>query len=151
MTKQALKAALIAQLEEQLSAARMAHRTAVEGATHEQARAENSKDTRGLEQSYLARGQAQRVADLELAVTAIGAWQPRAFGAESIALGAVVTIEEAGQSRMFLIATHGGGLTLPGGVTVLTPSSPIGGALIGRSVDEEVELGKRALSITAIE
>ncbi|HWZ89090.1 MAG TPA: hypothetical protein VNW92_09580, partial [Polyangiaceae bacterium] len=38
-----------------------AQRAVVVGATHEENRPENDKDTRALEQSYLARGQAQRV------------------------------------------------------------------------------------------
>jgi len=42
-----------------------AQRTVVEGATHEENKPENDKDTRALEQSYLARGQAQRVVELQ--------------------------------------------------------------------------------------
>ena len=65
MTKAALKAELIAALTVALDTARRAHAAAIEGATHAEAKPENDKDTRGLEQSYLARGQAQRVAELE--------------------------------------------------------------------------------------
>ncbi|HEU0035049.1 MAG TPA: hypothetical protein VFQ53_30695 [Kofleriaceae bacterium] len=148
VNKPALKAALLARLAEDLEAARAAHRAAVEGATHDEARPENDKDTRGLEQSYLARGQAQRVAELELAVATITAWEPRAFGrTDAIAIGAIVEIEEAERTRRFWLVAHGGGISLPGDVTVLTPSSPIGRALLGRHVDDEVELGKRTLLI----
>ena len=59
-SKITLKAVLLAQLEAALATARAAHKAAVEGATHAEARPENDKDTRGLEQSYLARGVAQR-------------------------------------------------------------------------------------------
>ena len=139
-----LKAALLAQLEEALATARAAHKAAVEGATHAEARPENDKDTRGLEQSYLARGVAQRAAELEAAVAAIAGWQPRQFAAgAAIAVGAGVEVDDAGRTRRFLIAGHGGGLTLPGEVTVVTPASPIGRALLGRHVDDdcEVDLG----------
>jgi len=154
--KNTLKAELLAQLESALATARAAHKAAVEGATHAEARPENDKDTRGLEQSYLARGVAQRAAELEAAVAAIAGWQPRAFAADAaIALGALVTVDDDGRARSFLIAGHGGGVTLPGGVTVITPTSPIGRALLGRRVDDdcEVELGgsPRTFSISAVE
>jgi transcription elongation GreA/GreB family factor len=148
--KLALKAALLERLAEDLASARAAHTAAVEGATHSEARAENDKDTRGLEQSYLARGHAQRVVELEIAIAAITAWQPRAFVDEPITLGAVITIEEANRSRRFLLVAHGGGLTLDD-VTVLTPTSPIGRALLGRATGDDCEIGKRTLTITAIE
>ena len=43
---------------------RIARETA-RGATHEEAKPEDDKDTRALEQTYLARGQAERVAAAE--------------------------------------------------------------------------------------
>jgi transcription elongation GreA/GreB family factor len=151
-----LKAALLAQLEAALATARAAHKAAVEGATHAEARPENDKDTRGLEQSYLARGVAQRAAELEAAVAAIAGWQPRQFAAgAAIAVGARVEVDDDGRTRRFLIAGHGGGLTLPGEVTVVTPASPIGRALLGRHIDDDCEVdlggGLRTLSITGIE
>jgi transcription elongation GreA/GreB family factor len=149
--KLALKAALLERLEQDLAAARAAHQAAVEGATHSEARAENDKDTRGLEQSYLARGHAQRVVELETAVAATAAWQPRGFAGEPVTLGALVTVEEDGRSRRFLLAGHGGGLVLPGEITVLTPTSPVGRMLLGRLEGDDCEIGKRTLTITAIE
>ncbi len=179
--KTALKAALLERLEAELASARAAHQAAVDGATHSEARAENAKDTRGLEQSYLARGHAQRVGELEIAVAAITAWQPRAFASEPVTLGALVTVDEDGRSRTFLLAGHGGGLALsahepgraggapanagepgraggapanagePGSIIVLTPTSPVGRALLGRSLDDDCEVGKRTLRITAVE
>src|SRR4051812_25729481 len=78
--KAELVAELIAQLGDALAAAQRAHAAAIEGATHTEARAENPKDTRGLEQSYLARGQAQRVAELEAGLAAVSAFAVRSFG-----------------------------------------------------------------------
>lgn len=155
-TKAELKAALVAQLEEALATARAAHAAAMEGATHAEARPENDKDTRGLEQSYLARGIAQRVAELEAALASAQAWQVRRFkAAQPVALGALVTVDDDGRARRFLVLAHGGGLALPGGVTVLTPTSPIGRALLGRRVDDTCDVAvagaPRTLEITAIE
>ena len=150
-SKAALKVALFEQLERDLAAARTAHQAAVEGATHDEARAENDKDTRGLEQSYLARGHAQRVAELETALVVVAAWQPRRFADEPVTIGAIVDVTEAGRRKTFLLAAHGGGLVLPGDVTVVTPTSPIGRALLGRVLEDDCEIGKRTLTITAIE
>jgi len=139
--KSALRAELLQSLTDTLETARAAHAAAVAGAIDDEARPENDKDTRGLEQSYLARGQAQRVAELEAAVAEISALGLRAFGAtDRIALGALVTVEEDGREHQFFVAPHGGGTVLSGGAQVVTPSSPLGRALVGRRVDDEVEV-----------
>jgi transcription elongation GreA/GreB family factor len=141
MTKETLRAELLAALEATLEAARAAHATAIEGATHAEAKAENDKDTRGLEQSYLARGVAQRVAELEAAVHDVGRLALRAFKrTDPVALGALVTIEEDGESATLFIAPAGGGTMLSGGVQVVTTSSPLGRALLGKRADDDVEL-----------
>ncbi|MEO6773633.1 MAG: GreA/GreB family elongation factor [Kofleriaceae bacterium] len=152
--KAELKAALLRHLEAALAAARVAHASAIEGSTHEEARAENDKDTRGLEQSYLARGQAQRVAELEAAIGDVTALALRTFAAASaIAMSALVTIDEDGITRQFFVAPAGGGSML-GAVQVITPSSPLGRALLGKRAGDEVELqlpgASRALAITSV-
>ena len=140
--KRALRAELVARLASQLDAARNAHQSAIEGATHEQARAENDKDTRGLEQSYLARGHSARIADLEVAVTAVGALALRTFTAEqAVALGALVVVGEEERRLTYFVVSHGGGETLAGGtVQVVTPRSPLGLALIGKQPGDVAEL-----------
>lgn len=154
--KATLKAALLAQLEQDLATARKAHKAAVEGATHAEARPENDKDTRGLEQSYLARGVAVRTAELEAATAAIAGWHVRDFASDAvIALGALVSVEEDDRTLRFLLAAHGGGVMLPGDISVVTPTSPIGRALLGRRVDEDLEVdiggSVRTFSIVALE
>ena len=152
--KSALKAELLHLLNDALDTAREAHAAATEGAISDDARPENDKDTRGLEQSYLARGQAMRVAELETAVARVAAFVLPAFGdGARIALGALVTVD--GDEKQLFVATDGGGTLLAGGaVQVVTPQSPLGRALLGRSVDDEVELrlpnGVRTLTIVAI-
>ena len=153
--KRALRDQLLAKLTAALETARAAHASAIEGATHPEARAENDKDTRGLEQSYVARGQAQRVAELEAAVADLGALELRTFGAQDrIALTALVTVEQGGDEVRYFLAPHGGGTVLGDRVQVVTPSSPIGRVLLGKRVDDEVELavaGKvRDLVIVAV-
>jgi transcription elongation GreA/GreB family factor len=147
--KDALKRELLAQLDTQLATARAAHASAAEGAFHEEAKAENDKDTRGLEQSYLARGQAARVAELENGIVAVTAMT--IAPSSRVALGALVTAEEDDRERLLYIAPAGGGLALAGGsITVVTPASPVGRALLGKVVDDDAEVGRRTLTIIAI-
>ncbi len=150
--KDKLRSALLARLEEDLATARASHAAAIEGATHEEARPENDKDTRGLEQSNLARGLAQRVAELEAAVAAIPVMKLDV--ATKVSIGALVTTDEDGEEQQFFVAGHGGGLELLGGITVVTPSSPIGRALLGKREDDDCEViaggRRRTLVITKI-
>lgn len=149
--KPALRAELLAQLTAAAAAAVAAHQATVDGATHAEARSEGDKDTRATEQQYLARGQAQRVVELEAAVAEVARWNPRSFAAgDAIALGALVTIDEDGDPKQLLLAPAGGGNTLAGGVQVVTPRSPLGQALLGKRAGDEVELRTRAFEITAI-
>jgi len=153
--KAALKAELVAQLAAALDGAQRAHAAALEGATHSEARAENDKDTRGLEQSYLARGQAQRVVELEAGLAAATALALRAFGPDDpIALGALVTLDDDGEVKRLFLAPHGGGSVVGDAIQVVTPSSPLGRALVGKRAGDEAELrlpgGVRTLTVTAV-
>ena len=140
--KAALRSELLTRLVELLAGARAAHAAAAEGATHGEAKAENDKDTRGLEQSYVARGQATRVVELENALVLIGMLRVEPWpGDAAIAAGALVTVREGVRTQRYLIAGAGGGVVLGGGaVLVITPSSPLGRALCGRRAGDEVEL-----------
>src|SRR5207344_1896202 len=100
-----------------------------EGATHEEAKPENDKDTRALEQSYVERGQAMRVRELEMALVDTENMPLRAFREEDpIALGALVSVMEDDAERAFFIAPAGGGSRVAD-VQIVTPQSPIGRAL----------------------
>jgi transcription elongation GreA/GreB family factor len=151
-SKAALRAELLAQLQEAAAAAVAAHQATVAGATHEEAKSEGDKDTRATEQQYLARGQAQRVVELEEAVAEVTRWSPRAFAAgDAIGLGALVTVDEDGTIKRLLVAPAGGGNTLAGGVAVVTPRSPLGQALLGKRAGDVAELRGRELEITLIQ
>jgi hypothetical protein len=73
-----LLGALVERLRtEHLAAERLARETA-DAANHPEARPENDKDTRKIELSYLAAGQAGRAAELGAAVALLGTmrWTP---------------------------------------------------------------------------
>ena len=152
-TRSDLRRDLLAAAEAALATARAAHAAAGEGATHSEAKAENDKDTRGLEQSYLARGHAARVEELEAALVSVAALSTAKPGPR-IALGAVATVDDDGSVTRYYLAPWGGGVTLAGGIAVVTPTSPIGRALIGKAVGEVAEVhrpgGVREFEIVAI-
>jgi len=135
-----------------------AQRVVVDGATHEENRPENDKDTRALEQSYLARGQAQRVVELSDALNLLKALELRAFSATTaIALGALITLDEEGDIVHYFIAPAGGGVRVTVGgaeVRVVTPQAPIARALLGKHEGDDLELrtpqGVRECSIASV-
>lgn len=127
------------QLREQATRTRLA-------ATHEESRPENDKDTRGLEASYLARGQAARVEETEEAITKLKFF-PLAELAEDdeVTVGAVVALlpEDGDAEELFFIVPVGGGVELgvtAGRVRTITPASPLGRAMVGKAVGDEVVL-----------
>ncbi|MBP9087866.1 MAG: hypothetical protein KBG15_17225, partial [Kofleriaceae bacterium] len=149
--KVALRGLLIEALQTALASAHAAYRAAIEGATHAEAKAENSKDTRGLEQSYVARGQAQRVAELEtgLATVTTMSVAPHPTGPVRIGSLAVVRDQQDGRTATYWMAPAGGGTTLldrtatdARELIVLTPQSPLGRALLTRAVGDEITLGE---------
>lgn len=155
MSKQALKQELLSLLKADLEAAERAQRTTHEGATHEEARPENDKDTRALEQSYLAAGQARRVQELGADIALVASMPVGDAHNGKVASGALVTIEDAdGTSSELFIAPARGGTKLAGGVQVVTPASPLGRVLLGKLEGDDCELtgakGVRAISIVTV-
>ncbi len=157
-SKVELKRELVESLNEALATLERAQRDAMAGATHAEAKPENDKDTRALEQSYLARGQAARVEELRAAAADVALLPVRDFADDApIALGALVTVEEGdGAIVQLLVARHGGGTRLAkGAVQVVTTRSPLGSALLGKQVGDSCEVivagKKRTLEIRAVQ
>lgn len=146
MDKQHLVAQIRARLAEALRIAERAHEDAADEARHGATPAERREDARvALEWSNLARGQARRVAQLRAELEALDGFGPRALprGA-AVALGALVEVEQEQGGVTFFLAPAGAGteLTGPGGdgfLTVVTPASPLGRAVLGRRAGDLVE------------
>ncbi|MCB9613277.1 MAG: GreA/GreB family elongation factor [Sandaracinus sp.] len=143
--KRAVLAAAIAKLEEEHRAL-VAHAEATrEEATHEEAKPENDKDTRAVEQSYLARGQAQRVEDMAESITRLRFMELPSFGPDdAIAAGALVEVELDDEStqRWFVVPVGGGMTVEQAGETIrlITPASPVGQALVGKFEGDDFEV-----------
>lgn len=149
MNKEAVIQEIIAVLTAQVEAYHRAARDAYAAATDPGSRAENKYDTRSLEASYLARGQAMRVAETEEALAAYRTLRCRQFeDDEPAALGALVHLTgPEGVSCYFLGPTAGGTEVQHEGreILVITPSSPLGQLLVGAKVGSQVVLpGGRA-------
>ncbi|MBX3189132.1 MAG: GreA/GreB family elongation factor [Labilithrix sp.] len=140
---------LLAQIEEEIARMTKAHADARQAATHEEAKPENDKDTRALEASYLAAGQAERVRELETAVKVLSGLDLVELGETTpICASAVVTLrDDDDDEATYFMCPHGGGtrLSLEGAsVQVVTPQSPLGKALLGRTEGDVIELRAKA-------
>lgn len=132
---------LIAHLQDELEQAEQAAQQAMEGAIHDQSKAETQYDTLGLEHAYLAEGQSRRIAELKDAITRV---QHMAIAAtqqdDAVVLGTILLIEsQEGQQTVFL-SPSGGGKKLQThdlDVMVITPQSPLGEELLGRYEGDE--------------
>ena len=143
MNKTDLLARIIERLGVDLDVAQRAAQTAYEAATAEENIAENKYDTLGLEASYLATGQARRVEEIRQALKNCQAMTLAPFDpAHGIQVGALVHLEAgSGSGQWLFLAPDAAGLKLAHDehtVTVITPRSPLGAALLGKQPEDEV-------------
>ncbi len=144
MNKRALIRKIVARLTNELDVYFRAARFSRAEATHEQSKAENKYDTRGLEASYLARGQSRQAAEIQGSIAAFEKLDARRFGAgEPIDVGAFVELEFDGEKTAYFIGPRAGGTEVlheKREVLVITPQSPLGGQLLGRKQGEILKL-----------
>lgn len=135
---------IVARLSRELAALEASATSAREAATHEESRAEDMHDTRGLEASYLAGAQAARAAELRGRIVRLRAMPVRPFGAdEPAAPGALLELEHEGRRALYLLLSVGGAPSLEWEgkpVHVITPESPLGDALLGQRRGDAVEV-----------
>jgi transcription elongation GreA/GreB family factor len=113
-------------------------------ATHESSKAESKYDTRGLEASYLARGQSRQAAELEAAIAEFEKLTVKKFGAgDPIGLGALVELENGGENFFYFIGPRAGGTEVlhdKKEILVITPQSPLGEQLLGKKSGDRPQL-----------
>lgn len=156
MEKAAIRLQILHQLEQDRDLALAAALTARDAATHEENIAENKYDTLALEAGYLAEGQSRRLQEI---IAGLHAWQNlklRHFDDETpIQVGALVTLEDAcgGQQTLFL-GPDGAGLKVRVEgriITVITPHSPIGRQLLGKTCGDDIQQGMQHLTIERVQ
>ncbi len=159
MNKRAIIKKIIARLTDELEIYFRAAQFSRAEATHESSKAESKYDTRGLEASYLARGQSRQAAELEAAIAEFEKLAVRNFGAdEPIDLGALVELEHGGENLFYFIGPRAGGTEIlhdKKEILVITPQSPLGEQLMGKKSGQEPQLNfggaKQAVKILRVE
>jgi transcription elongation GreA/GreB family factor len=135
---------IIATLSAELDSISRAAKDAFAAATDPDSKAENKYDTRSLEASYVARGQAQRVEELQEAVRNFQALAGRPSSTdEAISMGSLISLQGAhGTLHYFLGPAAGGTEVIDQGqeVMVITPSSPMGQKLLGKQSGDKINL-----------
>ena len=143
MPKQALRDAIVRQLQSELELLTKAALSTHAEATNEENKAEDKYDTRGLEASYLAHGQSMAAEEAAQAVAQFAALPLRDFApGEPISLGALVRLDGRGGNHYF-IGPRAGGTEINSGddtVLVITPQSPLGRQLMGRKQGDALQL-----------
>ncbi|HEX3857233.1 MAG TPA: transcription elongation factor GreAB [Verrucomicrobiae bacterium] len=159
MNKRALIKKITAKLTDELEIYFRAAQFSRAEATHESSKAESKYDTRGLEASYLARGQSKQAAELEAAIAEFEKLAVRNFGAdEPIDIGALVELEHGGENLFYFIGPRAGGTEVlhdKKEILVITPQSPLGEQLMGKKSGQEPQLNfggaKQAAKILKVE
>jgi transcription elongation GreA/GreB family factor len=145
VTKRRILDALLSEMTAEVNLLLAAAALAYEGATHEESKPENDKDTRALEASYLARGQANRVEEMNETITRLKFLELRDYTEEDpIGATALVIVEiDAERKERFFLVPHGGGRTVDVDgetIRVVTTASPVGRELLGKHVGDDFTL-----------
>jgi transcription elongation GreA/GreB family factor len=156
MNKRDLIQKIIARLASELEVYFRAAQSSRAEASHEQSKPENKYDTRGLEASYLARGQSRQAQELETAIAEFEKLDARKFAAgEAIGLGALVELEAGAETTLYFIGPRAGGTEVVQDkreVLIITPQSPLGAQLMAKKQGDrpQLELGGRRQSARII-
>ncbi len=133
--------ALSKELQQAIDAANEAHAAAVD----DQSVAETQYDTLAIEASYLAEGQSKRVIEFQHAIDTYKALDLIEFNNDSyIALGALVQLSaDIDTNHWFFLGPAAGGFRcqiVQQNITVITAQSPMGMALLGKQLDDDIEI-----------
>ncbi len=147
MDKRALILQVETALRAQLEGSRRTAEDSRDAAAHVATEEEKRSDSRvALELGALAKGHARRSRQLQEELDALERLRPRPLTRrDPVQLGAIVEVEDDAEGRTFFLLPVAAGreITGPDGdgvLTVITASSPMGRAVMGRRVGETVEV-----------
>lgn len=153
INKQTLIALIINELKQELNQAISAANEAHAAAVDDQSVAETQYDTLAIEASYLAEGQSRRVQELQTAINDYHELSLLNFNENSaIVLSALVQLsKDSLNHHWFFIGPASGGFRCSLSeqhITVITPQSPMGLALLDKYQDDDIEvmLGDKKLT-----
>lgn len=139
------------ELEILIKAAHEAH----EAATDTELIAENKYDTKGLEQSYLAGGQAKRASELRAIIKKLETMQLKEFSIkDKISYGALVEVRIDGDEvKHFFVLPDKGGIEIKEqGLSIfsISPESPIGKLIFNKTVGEYFDFRDKEYEIIGL-
>jgi transcription elongation GreA/GreB family factor len=144
MNKRVIIKKIVARLTDELEIYFRAAQFSRAEATHESNKPENKYDTRGLEASYLARGQSKQAAEIEAAIAEFEKLGAKKFAADdAIAVGALVELEHGGEKSIYFFGPRAGGTEIvydKQEILVITPQSPLGEQLLGKKSGDALEI-----------
>ena len=142
---------VVESLEEKLRVLKQNAIDAKEASTNEESKAENKYDTRGLEASYLAQGQAARVLDLEKALYNLKRVVLKTYEPDTpIGISALVEVVNETDEKKWFFVVPANGVTLRTETIVIQTTSldsPMGEALLGLRAGEDFSLNGREYEI----
>jgi transcription elongation GreA/GreB family factor len=142
--KQALKAALLQSLDDEINTALQSATTAQVTASDANNKPENQYDTLALEAAYLAHGQSERILGLQQMRIQVAKWPvPEFSNNDTVRTGAYVELmAEDDTEQALFIAPVGGRKLLANGRNVLVVSNetPLAKSLAGSGVGDEISL-----------
>lgn len=144
MTKSIIVEAIVQQLKGKVSQYLGAAKAAHAEATHEESKAEDKYDTRGLEASYLAAGQSRQMEETAEALQQFASMiVPKFSEKDPIDVGALVQVKTKEGASAYFIGPSAGGTEIDhAGTTILviTPQSPLGQQLVGRKQGDKLKI-----------
>lgn len=145
INKQTLVTLIISELKQELKQAISAANEAHAAAVDDQSVAETQYDTLAIEASYLAEGHSRRVQELHTAIDDYQALNLLNFDEnKSITQSALVQLDaDSKEQHWFFIGPAAGGFRCQLAeqhVTVITPKSPMGLALMDKYQDDDIQV-----------
>lgn len=145
VSKQDIIDEVIKQLSKELSLAINAANEAHLAAIDDQSVAETQYDTLAIEAGYLAEGQSRRVQEFQQAISAYEALQKSEhLPLEEVKLTALIQLgDDVAKQHWYFIGPSAGGTRcqLNGQtITVITVQSPLAQALLGKQLDDDIEV-----------
>jgi transcription elongation GreA/GreB family factor len=141
LDKKRLVEEILVTLNTELTALVAAAQAAHLAATHEESKAEDQYDTRGLEASYLAVAQSERASQIERVIAMYKALPLQSH--DTISAGSLIELQQGSRKSLYFLVAQGGGLSLNlegKTVNVITPAAPLGEELNGRKAGETIEV-----------
>lgn len=147
MNKQIILSEILKILEEEYLIINNASKTAYEAATHEESKAEDQYDTRGLEASYLAQAQSVRAGEIQKSIKVLKELTLTTFtNSDSVRPGALIELLQDKHPFWIFFLPAGAGVNVSQSgtkIAVVTTTSPFGNEIRGKKSGDSFEFSAK--------